>query len=463
VTKRFGHGSNVIGILGGGVTGITTGVALAVSGLDVTLYTRQVPMDHMNRPSADPAFATLHAAASVLPHSVRSEHADAWLQTSQACFGALAFCADAGVRVQRHYEMFEDRTVTPPLYADSVRAFELLSDTHDAAVDVPKRRGASALAGWAFDAFFCETPRYLRYLYGLFQALGGRVVEVGQPGNRPGSELVSILGLDHSAVVLCAGLESIELLRRARADGVDDVAMEPGIEPLVDEWDARIVRGHYLRVPVVSVPLDAKGRFFSYNYTPSESIYASAAGPADVYCYPRSDAWFLGGSRQERVVRDGRLCWSGEDRVECSTFSAIDGTTVDIPQPIYQLNGHLIESLTKGGVSLRRIREHDPGSVVGGIGYRFERAHPEESVRVKRSRVTYQGRMLDVVHNYGHGGAGYTFSWGCAQSATQLLAEALGDEVTAARMQRSPDVRFADAASLLKASLEREAGGNDGS
>jgi len=42
------------------------------------------------------------------------------------------------------------------------------------------------------------------------------------------------------------------------------------------------------------------------------------------------------------------------------------------------------------------------------------------SVRVEAERIT-PGRLL--VHNYGHGGAGVTLSWGCAAEVVKLIAE----------------------------------------
>jgi D-amino-acid oxidase len=36
------------------------------------------------------------------------------------------------------------------------------------------------------------------------------------------------------------------------------------------------------------------------------------------------------------------------------------------------------------------------------------------------------GGGRQVVHNYGHGGAGVSLSWGCAADATRIVLSALG-------------------------------------
>ncbi|MGO8956099.1 MAG: FAD-dependent oxidoreductase, partial [Streptosporangiaceae bacterium] len=49
-------------------------------------------------------------------------------------------------------------------------------------------------------------------------------------------------------------------------------------------------------------------------------------------------------------------------------------------------------------------------------------------LRPVRSSVRLEAERADgvtIVHNYGHGGAGVTLSWGCAQDASQLALAAL--------------------------------------
>ena len=60
--------------------------------------------------------------------------------------------------------------------------------------------------------------------------------------------------------------------------------------------------------------------------------------------------------------------------------------------------------------------ELDRSKVVGvSVGLRPSR----KEVRLEVENIT--GRK--VVHNYGHGGAGVTLSWGCADEVVRLLSQ----------------------------------------
>lgn len=73
----------------------------------------------------------------------------------------------------------------------------------------------------------------------------------------------------------------------------------------------------------------------------------------------------------------------------------------DVPPPGLELREAILRRCREGG--------YEPGRVIRErCGLRPVR----ERVRVER-----EGR---VVHNYGHGGAGYTLSWGCAREALRL-------------------------------------------
>ena len=47
-------------------------------------------------------------------------------------------------------------------------------------------------------------------------------------------------------------------------------------------------------------------------------------------------------------------------------------------------------------------------------------------LRPSRSEVRLEVEVIDgrfVVHNYGHGGAGVTLSWGCAEEVVSLVSQ----------------------------------------
>jgi hypothetical protein len=396
-----------IAVIGGGVTGITTAVLLQASGHPTVIYAAATPTDPpLGRPAA---FASLHAAASIHPHSVTSPHSQRWTETSQEYFSALAVQPGTAVRSQRHYELFEDHEAPPPNYASVVRDFELLDNATVHRRRAPARPGAESVSGWSFSALFCEAPEYLTFLYLLYGALGGEIVRVGRNGGAP--DMPDYLARDHRIYVICAGQASIMLLNTARSSGLyADAPLEGRFSPLLDHCGAKLIRGHYLKLDLTAELRDNDGRQYAYNYTPISELYPTASGTAaDVYCYPRSSGWLLGGSRQVGRV-DDRGEWLGEGSASREIAFPGEGCTVAIPAPIFVLNRELLRAT----IDLDSLRERRPAGLVAGIGLRFVRDNDHDNVRLEASRIVDRDREKVVIHNYGHGGAGYSLSWGCA-------------------------------------------------
>lgn len=339
------------------------------------------------------------------------------MATSQEFFRALAPRAGSGVRTQRHYEIFEADGIAPPAYHSAVPEFELLTEAELRMRQAPIRPGATSLTGWCYSAFFCEAPEYLRFLYRFYQAIGGRVASAVELPDPP--SLVGYLARDHEIYVVCAGYASGGLLDDPIASGgYADRPREGVFEPLADSSGVKLIRGHYLLLDVGGELRDGDRRAFSYNYTPTSEIYPTSSGsPADVYCYPRSVGWLLGGSRQVGEI-DAEGEWSGETS-ECEEvgFPAAGGPVL-VPAPIFDLNRDLLASTAGTDVRLENLRQAVPSRIRGGIGFRFVRDNDRDNVRVGISRVVGE-RSKIVATNYGHGGAGYTLSWG---SALDVLA-----------------------------------------
>jgi D-amino-acid oxidase len=406
-----------IAIIGGGVSGVTTAVLLQVAGYTTIIYARALPQ---YGPSANvpPAFATPHAAASILPHSITSPNVVRWTDIGQAFFRALAFRASCGVRSQPHYEIFEAPDTPTPDYAASVENFRRLTLNELAQLHIPRRTGATQTSGWTFDAFFATGPDYLAWLYDFYAALGGTVRQ--PPGD---GRLTACFAQGHDICVNCTGAESHAFLDAAAADpAVTSEPPAPEFEPLADPAPAKLIRGFYILVDLNRVPNGDRGRFFSYNYKPAPSIYQTADGaPADVYCYPRSDAWLLGGARQEGTI-DAAGDWIGETTAGREiTLPRAGAPPLAVPAPILELNADILLRLTGGTLDLSRLLRNDPAIAVPGVGYRYVRDSATDNVRLGCSRVSFAGAPRHVLHNYGHGGSGFTLSWGCALDILQWL------------------------------------------
>jgi glycine/D-amino acid oxidase-like deaminating enzyme len=365
-------------VLGAGISGITTALVLRLLGWDVHVVAAQVMSTSPRRPdgaaaSFPPTFASLFPAASIIPHTVSIADAEWHLRTSSTFFSALSRAAGAGVRRQRHYEVFE-RPPSIPDYAAWLSGFRSL----DHQTELPRRTGAKDVWGWSLDIFFADMPAYRRWLTTAVRALG---VTMTSPHTLTKETLRA---LPEDIVVNCTGFGSAALF-----GAVDELTLVKGI--LLKAYGDTAAFSD--RDPI------------SYNYTPEASLYPTEAGePGDVYCYPRADACVLGGTRLEgRLDADGY--WEGESPAAPTT--PING--IDVPRVMIDLNQDLLRS--SFGVDI------SGWPLIASVGYRCRRDAAHGGVRLEKARA----EQKIVVHNYGHGGAGVTYSWSSAVRVGQLI------------------------------------------
>lgn len=126
----------------------------------------------------------------------------------------------------------------------------------------------------------------------------------------------------------------------------------------------------------------------------TEFFVGTSSDPGDLtYMFPHGDVVVLGGTEQPGN-------WSLEPDPATAT-------------QIVAACAALEPSLRSAPVLAHRVGLRPARTAV-----RLE-ATRQQAVRRRHGEVT-------VVHNYGHGGAGVTLSWGCAEDATELVLAALG-------------------------------------
>lgn len=367
-----------VAVIGAGFSGMTTAAAFALAGHQVRIVAER----RADRPEhTDPAVASFYPAASVIPVSVGLGRVAETTATSRALFGFLGEAWPEAVRLQRHFEIAEALDEVPESFrmaADHVREVP--------ARELPalRRRGAERLRGWEGSITFVEAPRYLTRLVRLLDSLGveilaGRVEDLEQ---LPAADLV----------VVCAGLGSPALVG--------------------DDRPQRLLRGHLIHLDPLPVEWPDAART-SFHYLPTPAVFTQPDGsPGELYFYPRSDVWILGGTRQPmRRTLEGDLVAEGE----AGPTRTIGGA--EIPAVVYDLHRELLGSWL--GVDIDRANPR----VVAGLRYARDPAQAGVRIDVDHS----SGRP--VVCNYGHGGAGVTLSWGCAIRALALAEGILGRSV----------------------------------
>ena len=354
-------------IIGGGISGITSALSLQLLGYQTIIYAEQVVSEDAPE---DPKFASLYPAASVIPHAVRSTKTNRIFPLSQGIFEALYQGGMPGMQKHRHYELFEEEKEDPS-YAPFMKNYKRVNMETEG---IPKREKAEYIDGWAFDCLFTEWPVYISQLYDRYRKFGGKII-------RKKIAADGISDLPGEVIVNCSGIWSAELFE--------------------DPESLLVSKGHLIHIKDAPLLNTSSGDIPSYNYTAGSERYADPRGNAvDVYFYPRSNGWILGGSRINGYVdKYGR--WQGPEYTGKTML--IDG--LEIPKPIFELNRDIIQQTY--GLELKNFTD-----MKTKIGYRYVRSEERPGLRLESS----QAYGKTIIHNYGHGGAGVTLSWGCELS-----------------------------------------------
>lgn len=358
---------NKIIVIGSGVSGITTALTLHLLGYDTEIYTDKVSHEVTDK-IQHPEFGSLYPSASVIPHSVYSDKLEELFRISQSAFYELRKLTFPGITIHRHYEVFENE-ITPQDYCNWMPNFQPISELD--ADEIPRRKESRNLHGWAFDCIFADWPVYFSALQKTYRQQGGTI-------KRQKLEPKDIAELPAEVIINCSGMGSCLLF--------DD----PSKEQLV-------LQGHLLHKSGAPLITNANNEIVSYNYMPGTSVYADAEGKAcDVYCYPRNDGWILGGSRQPGQLANGRWSCKSGDSATCE----LEG--ISFPQQILDLNNEILNATF--GLSVEASEDLTPA-----VGYRYIRSR-KNGLRLDQEMI----QEKKIYHNYGHGGAGVTLSWGCA-------------------------------------------------
>lgn len=310
-----------------------------------------------------PPRTTSNAAAAVwLPYSVQGAEAgdvERWGRASLDRFTALAQVSVAGVIWREVLDLHREAN-EPPDWAVAVPGFRLAR-----ADELPPGRAM----GYVFPAPVIDTSVYLDWLSHEVERLGG-VVRQGEVAS------LDALPDEYDVVVNCAGLGAHELAPDDGTCTADGLGVHAG-------------RGQVVRVRVRN---GGFARVVSDDDVPQRPTYI----------VPRIHDIVLGGFNQPNEQLEPDPAQSHDILRRCAALA-------EFFDPAFAASLRALLDPAQAGAGV------EPAEIASvGVGLRPLR----ETVRVELLRVA--GRA--VIHNYGHGGAGVTLSWGCAEDVARLAA-----------------------------------------
>ena len=308
-----------IAVMGGGIIGVTTAVALQEAGHQVHIY------------ATDPIETTTSWAAGAIsyPFGVEdSPRTDRWFKETDEVLEGMMDDPAAGIFWAYWKKCTYDPDFEIPEYYMRLRNARLLSED-ECPLDYKKGLEAKLLQ--------MDVGKYFPYLFQKFLGNGGEHILVNTQKSFDCVE------------------NSYDLAVNATGVYARDIVNDEKVYPM---------RGQIVLI---------KNPGLSFHFATFEKKY---------YFYPRYDEIVLGGS-------------------------------MDVGEWDLTPNNDLTEEILGWAKTL------DPKLAAPEvIGVRVGLRPMRETVRLEVDESLCQ---IPVIHNYGHGGAGYTLSWGCAREVVRLV------------------------------------------
>ena len=319
-----------VAIIGGGVSGLTSGVLLAERGYRAAIFAKETGQQ------------TTSAVAAAVWYPYDAEPAGnviAWALDTYKSLVDLSGEPRSGVSMMELRQFSRVAEVPIPDWAHSLGASVISNASSVISSEVERSLNISPSVfsgGFALTVPLMDTTIYLDYLASRFLAAGGSIT------SNVFFEKLEDVDDEFALVINCAGMGAREL--------VHDVDLEPH-------------RGQVAIVPKIDL-----------------GCAIVCDEPPLMYAIPRTNDCVFGGTNELSDDRDIDPAVTSRIVAECSRVLKISN-----PQILAERVG--LRPFRKSGVRLGRDRLRD-------------------------------GRI--VIHNYGHGGAGFTLSWGCAREVVNL-------------------------------------------
>ncbi|KAJ7731139.1 D-amino-acid oxidase [Mycena maculata] len=360
-------------VVGAGVIGLSTAIRALEAGLNVTIFAETFPGDKKSIKYTSCWAAANHvsvAATNALLHHLERE-------TLPVFLGLIKEDPLVPVMVRPH------RAYSQVFGSDDQKQNDHLSECYSDFRTLKANELPDGVAhGAVFSTVCIDVPRYLPYLMNRFLSGGGRAFRVTLPSlsallsakDRP--DLVPFPptstntppSFDPVAIINCTGIGAFSM------GDVKDTNVYP-------------TRGEVL---IIRAPWISHGLFYFFKDNHMSYIIPRQSG--DV---------ILGG-----------------------TFQVDDWHPVSRPETIRFIKERGIEAYPELlPLSKREMRNIEDLDVVEEcVGLRPTR---KGGVRAEVTSLHVGAKIFPIVHNYGHGGAGYQSSWGSARLAVELLKSVL--------------------------------------